>query len=246
MGDWFKRHAVSLAIVFTVLAVVLGVVAVVQARMLLARGWGVPLGNVAEWVAGVGALAAFGALFYAAREWSSAQEERRDHIKAERRGQADLISAWVHDEEMCDSEKYVTIGLANASYGVVYNLQIHVTCGPLSQLPGDKYLMMELRTFGYLRELPPGKWAVRLKLGDVRMTAESVDIHFCDQKSIEWTRDTRGALCETTDKPFALPPLGPWPWQVGELSEWQKNQVLRRSSLSYVPIQVIERTPLAL
>ncbi len=75
---WLRRHAVGLATVLAVLVVVLGVVVVVQARMLLTRGWGVPLGNVAEWVGALGTLATFGAVFYAAREWRAAEAERRD------------------------------------------------------------------------------------------------------------------------------------------------------------------------
>lgn len=241
----WRHYEARLSAAFALTTLALTVVTVVQARMLLTRGWSVPLGNVAEWVAGVGALAAFGALFYAAREWRTAQEERRERVKVERRAQADLISAWVQGEDTCDSQKYAIIGLSNASYGVVYDLQVHVTCGPLSQSPNDIYRMMELRAFGYLRELPPGTWAVRLQLGDICMTTETLDFHFCDQKSVEWTRDSRGSLTETLEKPFALPPSGPWRWQAAELSEWQKDQVLRRSSLTYVPIQVLERSALA-
>ncbi|MFZ3328794.1 MAG: hypothetical protein WA231_24265, partial [Methylocella sp.] len=49
----------------------------------------IELGNLAEWLAGAGALAAFGALFYASREWRQAQIERRD----QQAGQARLIFA---------------------------------------------------------------------------------------------------------------------------------------------------------
>jgi hypothetical protein len=242
----WKRHAGVLSVVFAVVALTLLVVVVVQALMLRSRGWTVQWqwGNVAEWVAGVGTLAAFGALFYAAREWGIAHAERRDRIQADRRRQAELISAWVHREETSDLDRHATIGLANASDGVVNDVQIQATCGPVNQKPNDRYLMMELRAFGYLRELPPGRWGVRLKLGDVRMTAESLAIHFSDQGGVEWTRDPRGALLETSDKPFPLPPLGPWSWQAGDLSEWQKDLVVRRSSLTYVPIQVLERLEL--
>jgi hypothetical protein len=76
--QWWHRHAGVLAVAFALLAMLLAVVVVVQAVMLRTRGWGVPIGNVAEWIAAVGALAAFGALFYAATEWRAAQVERRD------------------------------------------------------------------------------------------------------------------------------------------------------------------------
>jgi hypothetical protein len=78
LGQQWRKHAPTLAAVFAPLTVVGGVVAVVQARMLTAKGWTVPLGDVAEWVSGVGSLAAFGALFVAASEWRSGQVERRD------------------------------------------------------------------------------------------------------------------------------------------------------------------------
>lgn len=77
-GQQWRKHAPTLALVFAPLTVVGGGVAVVQGRMLTAQGWTVPLGNMAEWVSGVGSLAGFLALLIAVSEWRSGQVERRD------------------------------------------------------------------------------------------------------------------------------------------------------------------------
>ena len=68
----------TLAIVFAGLAVVFGVVVVVQARMLLARDWTVPLGNVAEWFGAVSGVATASALVFAWRSYRHEVTTRRD------------------------------------------------------------------------------------------------------------------------------------------------------------------------
>jgi hypothetical protein len=94
------------AIFLALLVMVLAGVVVVQALMLRSRGWTIPLGNVAEWVAGIGTMAAFGALFFAAQEWRSGQEERRSlelerqKAEAERRALAETREAERRDNEM--------------------------------------------------------------------------------------------------------------------------------------------------
>ena len=55
-------------IALAVVVLVLAALVVVQAWMLLSQGWTIPIGSVADWLQAVGTLAAFGALFYAARE----------------------------------------------------------------------------------------------------------------------------------------------------------------------------------
>lgn len=52
--------------------VVLGALALAQWGELRRQGMPPEWGNVPEWVAGIGLLAAFGALYIAAREWRSA------------------------------------------------------------------------------------------------------------------------------------------------------------------------------
>lgn len=53
-------------LVFALIALVLGVVVVVQAVMLHTQGWRVQLGNVAEWVAALGTVVAIVAVLIAA------------------------------------------------------------------------------------------------------------------------------------------------------------------------------------
>jgi hypothetical protein len=73
---WLQRHAVGLMASLTILVASLTIIVIVQATMLRSTGWTVPIGNVAEWVAAVSTLAAFGTLTYAGREWKSKVEDR--------------------------------------------------------------------------------------------------------------------------------------------------------------------------
>ena len=114
LGQHWRKHAPTVAAVATPLAVVAGVVAVVQARMLTAQGWTVPLGNVAEWVSGVlsglGSVAAFGALYVAISEWRTGQVERRDREA----GQARLMIAELVTDRALYAEWGVTDDLLRA------------------------------------------------------------------------------------------------------------------------------------
>ncbi|BBY67356.1 hypothetical protein [Mycolicibacterium helvum] len=64
-------------------AIAFGATAAIQHIELADRHLHIEWGNAAEWASGVfggvAAVAAFGALFYAAREWSATQTERRDN-----------------------------------------------------------------------------------------------------------------------------------------------------------------------
>lgn len=60
------------------IAVVLGVVAGVQAAELQNHHLYIDWGNFPEWLQGVGTFAAFGALYFAANEWRAQRIERRD------------------------------------------------------------------------------------------------------------------------------------------------------------------------
>lgn len=75
---WCSRHAGKLAIGFAIATVALLVLVGVQATMLYIRGWRVTWGSMPEWLAGLGAVAAFGVVWFAAQEWRSGQAERRD------------------------------------------------------------------------------------------------------------------------------------------------------------------------
>jgi hypothetical protein len=110
LGQQWRKHAPTLAAVFVPLSVVGGVVAVVQGRMLTDQGWTVPLGDVAEWVAGLGSVAAFGALYVAISQWRSAQVERRD----QEAGQARLMIAELVTDRALYQEWGVTDDLSRA------------------------------------------------------------------------------------------------------------------------------------
>lgn len=58
--------------------VVLGLIVGSQAVMLYRDAWRPALGTFPDWMAGIGSLATFGALAFAAREWRATQAERRE------------------------------------------------------------------------------------------------------------------------------------------------------------------------
>lgn len=120
---------------------VLAAAVVVQATMLRSRGWTVPLGNVAEWLAAVGTFAAFGALFLAAREWRASQAERRGGEA----NQARLIIVEPADEQPGDPHALV---IRNRSQSPVFNIFFHIgeTASRMNSskaewvIPGEAYL----------------------------------------------------------------------------------------------------------
>src|SRR5690348_11754401 len=79
MDGWWRRIQWPIvALLGWCLAGVFGALAGIQRVELDKQHFLVQWGNAAEWLAGVGTVAGFGALFYAAREWGAAQGERRD------------------------------------------------------------------------------------------------------------------------------------------------------------------------
>lgn len=92
MGEWWKRNASWLSVVFAILALALLVVVCVEAAMLHSHGWRIALGTMPEWVsaaftgiAAIGVLAAFDNLRIVRREWESQQADRRDELAKQAR-----------------------------------------------------------------------------------------------------------------------------------------------------------------
>jgi hypothetical protein len=106
MTRWWERIPWPVvALMGWCMAGAFGVVAATQRIELDDRHLHIEWGNAAEWLAGVGSTAAFGALLYAAREWRSGQAERRS-VEAERqkadKERRDLAAA--RDAERRDHE----------------------------------------------------------------------------------------------------------------------------------------------
>ena len=124
---WWKRHAGWLAVVFAVVALVLGVVVIAQALMLYWRGWRFALGTIPEWLAGAGSIAVFATLWVTVSEWRHARRERRDQLANQARGI--IVEPWVPPSSMPRQEpngRYVVI--RNHSTQPVLNLRAeHLT-----------------------------------------------------------------------------------------------------------------------
>lgn len=230
------------------LAAMLGVVSAgfaIQAVMLTDMGWHFDSDSLRDWVSAAGTPVAATAAVIATLGYRLDSRSRRSddarRIEAGKRKQAELISGWTQREEENEANKLVVVGLANASDGVVYRLQIQLTCAPIADNPSAVYKMQELRAHGYLAELPPGKWMVQLELGSPNMKIETLRIYFHDQNQVRWGRDTLGRLDESPPQPFPLPPLqGPWPYEATALTEWQRS-LGDSHSPNFVPIQLLER-----
>jgi hypothetical protein len=126
-------------LVFALIALVLGVVVVVQAVMLHTQGWRVQLGNVPEWVAALGTVVAIVAVLFAALGYRhdvlTRVEDEKQRVVTERRQQSELLSGWFvhygsarHGPQIGDAPREVInvtqIGLINASQVVVYDLLV--------------------------------------------------------------------------------------------------------------------------
>lgn len=77
-GRWRRIPWQVVASLGWCVAVAFGAVIAIQRVELDKKHLHIEFGNLAEWLAGAGSLAAFGALFYASRQWRQAQIERRD------------------------------------------------------------------------------------------------------------------------------------------------------------------------
>jgi hypothetical protein len=100
---WFSQrwngHTSAPAILFAALAIALGVVVLVQAVMLHARGWRIALGTLPEWFSAFGTIAAIAAVLVATlgyrHEVRSRTQDEELRREAARRQQAELLSGWL-------------------------------------------------------------------------------------------------------------------------------------------------------
>jgi len=136
-------------IVFAVATVVLGVAVAVQAVMLHNQGWRVVPGSVPDWFGAVGALATVLALVVAWRVYrhdiNSRHEDRERQDHAERRQQAENITAWLGSQTAVEKEvvqgqglqvvSTVEVHILNASPSAIYDV-IAVTTNRHSGHPG--------------------------------------------------------------------------------------------------------------
>jgi hypothetical protein len=99
-----------------------GVVAAIQHVELDKHHLHIEFGNLAEWLAGGGSLAAFGAIFYASLEWRQAQIERRD----QQADQARLIIAEPVGPEHYNPSPVHTrpVTVSNRSQSPVFNVSV--------------------------------------------------------------------------------------------------------------------------
>jgi hypothetical protein len=123
LRDKWKRIPWSvIALLGWSLAGAFGAVAAIQHIELDKRHLHVEFGNLAEWLAGVGSLAAFGALFYASREWRQSQLERRD----QQADQARRVIAEPSDSRSYSQPPVHTwpVTVSNHSGAPVFNLHV--------------------------------------------------------------------------------------------------------------------------
>lgn len=201
---WHRRTA-WFAAAFGFLSLLLAVVVITQAAALHSHGWGPALGTIPESVAAVGTV---GALWVAILGWRYDVNYRRD---AELRAQADLLTAWIEGTPQDDAA--VSIGLINASNGVVYDVEVGIDLeteyarfesrDPTNPHPPPA----QLTSRGYLPVLAPGHWTIRLERqrGTFVFPSKRLDLYFRDQRGTGWTRDHRGYLAHA-DKPLFAPP----------------------------------------
>jgi hypothetical protein len=151
---WWRRIPwPMLALLGWSLAGVFGVVAAIERIQLQNRHFHIEWGNAAAWLGGVGAFAAFGALFYAALQWRVAQTERRDREA----DQARLIVTESYSSKNFDDESVV---VRNHSEAPIFDVQLfthrqHLS-GALLSAGVDKFLEEADPTEAYAPVLRPG------------------------------------------------------------------------------------------
>lgn len=167
------------------LAVVLGLTAAVQGVELQERHLHANWGKVPDYLTGLGAVAAFGALLIAALEWRQSQAERRDREA----DQARLIVAALWGVGVTDKFRQFII-LRNHSDQPVFTVRIHgVPTGK------DRYDGGHGRTEAEYEQavLSPGDATERHGIADDppsgKSVAEVVCFSFTDAHGRRWRRE---------------------------------------------------------
>lgn len=194
----------------------MGIVAAVQRVELHNRRLHVELGNVAEWAAAVGTVAAFGIAVWVFLYGN------RIRIQAERREQAELITAWMRDyhlqifKEATEGagqavKSSYSVGIINASQVVVYDVLVVLSCEHRAPPFPDKFLerstlmapepirwepRRDRLAWGKLAVLPPGRVDVSVRLTNTSVRAVDLNIFFRDHRGVYWRRAVYGRLTE--------------------------------------------------
>jgi hypothetical protein len=220
--EWTNRtwsaNASWFALAFLGIAAALGVVATIQAIELDDRHfhfqWGTAPEGFAAVAGGLAAVGTVGALYIAIREYARDNELRRQR---EHREQAEHFTVWVAEVGTRVAEvvgtspgtPFITVGLINASSGVLSDLRFQITCVPDINVREDlrPYVRMENEAHAYLPVLPPGPArTVDIELpGESTGMVDSADVYFYDQRNVKWRRDlVTGHLSESSARPFIV------------------------------------------
>jgi hypothetical protein len=209
---WCRRHAVGLAVLFAVLALVLGGAVVVQAVMLHARDWRIVGGTVPDWLEALGGLATVAALAIAwlvyRRDARNRRNDETTRRKEDHRKQAELITGWLNDHiEMGltpDREHHVRLDLINASQGVVYDIFVRVIGEPADPFSVGGAAPEHREARGFLHVLPPRTCSVSMRMPDITERVMGLQIYFRDARNQRWMRDTSGMLQPSKGDPFPV------------------------------------------
>lgn len=155
-AEWAKRVTTGAMKKWRATAIALGmavvgltVVITVQSLMLRALGWRIAWGTVPDWVAAAGGVATVGALVIAWRVYrhdvQSRREDREHQYLAERKAQAENITAWLGSHTAVERQAIsgeglvvtstVQVNILNASPSVIYDVTV-VTTNRHSGHPG--------------------------------------------------------------------------------------------------------------
>jgi hypothetical protein len=180
-------------------------------------------GSVPEWIGGVGAALAFGIAVVVF--WSESRERRL----ADRREQAEVITAWTggitptyRESIQGRGREYMVtmrVNLINASPSVIYDLVVVLTCEhletamPVQVDPGTatSTIMQSEPTAwearrdrlarGRAKVLPPGRWKVAVRLSNTSVVGKDLNLFFRDHRGVYWRRDPHGRLTEQPGPP---------------------------------------------
>lgn len=152
----------------------------------------IQLGNVAEWFAAAGTVAAVSVAI-----WIAGLESRR-HEDSQRREQAESVAAWASGHDVGRMRTVVSNNSKMPIYDVILEPMYHPT-------PGSDAEPSVQRTF--IEVVPPGQWAAvaleRIPSG-LRPTKVAVPLAFTDARGNHWRRSTDGGnLEELTAAPLA-------------------------------------------
>jgi hypothetical protein len=181
--------------------------------MLHTRGWRIALGTLPEWFAAFGTLVAIGAVLVAAlgyrHQVHSHTEDEQQLRQAERRQQAETITAWMGGQTAVYREVIrgqgpvmactVQVNILNASPSVVYDVVVAVICKHserptlvntaegIAQSHTAWNPQRDRLALGRAEAVPPGPWRVRVKLAHESVIAEHVHLFFRDHRGVTGT-----------------------------------------------------------